>query len=116
MSAVHAFYSDHYDVPVWALAGTQQNRPLKLEATLVAENEGPIEGASVVVFDSIPASEAFLFLERSGGILISCDSLQNMTSFDEYFDAPSTKIMEKAGFFRAGCTPSQPLRQSGIFA
>ena len=97
-----AFYSDHYNVPVWALAGTQQNRPLKSEATLVAGNEGPIEGASVVVFDSIPASEAVLYLERSGGILISCDSLQNMTGPDEYFDAPSAEIMEKGGFFRAG--------------
>jgi hypothetical protein len=97
-----AFYSDHYNVPVWELAGTQQNRPLKSEATLVAGNEGPIEGASVVVFDSISASEAVLFLNRSGGILISCDSLQNMTGPDEYFDAPSAEIMKKNGFFRAG--------------
>ena len=96
------FYSDHYNVPVWALAGTQQDRALKSEATLVAGSEGPIDGALVVVFDSIPASEAVLYLERSGGILISCDSLQNMAGPDEYFDAPSTEIMKKGGFFRAG--------------
>ena len=97
-----AFYSDHYNVPVWALAGTQQSRSVKSEATLVAGIEGPIEGATVVVFDSIPASEAVLFLERSGGILISCDSLQNMTGPDEYFDASSAELMKKGGFFRAG--------------
>lgn len=97
-----AFYSDHYNVPVWALAGTQHNRPVKSEATLGAGNQGPIDGASVVVFDSIAASEAVLFLKRNGGILISCDSLQNMTGPDEHFDALSAEILKKGGFFRAG--------------
>jgi hypothetical protein len=97
-----AFYSDHYDAPVWALAGTQLNRLVKSEATLVAGTESPIKDATVVAFNSIPASEAVLLIARSGGILISCDSLQNMTGPDEYFDTPSTEMMNKGGFFRAG--------------
>jgi hypothetical protein len=97
-----AFYSDRYNVPVWALAGTQQDRPVKSDATLVAGNEVPIKDASVLVFDSIPASEAVLYLRRSGGIIVSCDSLQNMTGPDEHFDAQSAEIMEKGGFFRTG--------------
>jgi hypothetical protein len=97
-----AFYSDRYNAPVWALSGTQHERPVKMEATLIAGNEGPVKDASVVVFETIPAPEAVMLLHRSGGILISCDSLQNMTGPDEYFDAQSTEMMEKAGFFRSG--------------
>lgn len=97
-----AFYSDRCDAPVWALQGTEVDRPVKVEATLVAGNEGPLKDTSVVVFESIPAPEAVLCLHRNGGILISCDSLQNMTGPDEFFDPPSTEIMDKRGFFRRG--------------
>ncbi len=97
-----AFYSDHYNVPVWSLADTPQNRPVKSEAILKAGNNGPIKDVSVVVFESISAPEAVLFLQRSGGIVISCDSLQNMTGPDEFFDAPSAVSAEKGGFFRTG--------------
>jgi hypothetical protein len=97
-----AFYSDHYNAPVWALSGTQHDRPVKAKATLIAGNEGPVKDALVVVFETIPAPEAVLFLNRSGGILISCDSLQNMIGPDEFFDTQSTGMMKKAGFFRSG--------------
>ena len=97
-----AFYSDRYNAPVWALEGTKRDRPEKFQATLVAGNEGPIGDATVVAFDSIQVPEAVLYLRRSGGILISCDSLQNMTGPDEFFDAPSAEIMRNGGFFRTG--------------
>ena len=97
-----AFYSDRYNAPVWSLSGTQHDRPVKTETTLIAGNEGPVKDASVIVFESIPAPEAVLFLPRNGGIVISCDSLQNMIGPDEFFDTQSTEIMKKAGFFRSG--------------
>ena len=80
-----AFYSDRYDVPVWMLAGTETRRPVKSEALLVPGNDGPIKNASVVLFETIPSPEVVLFLKRNGGILISCDSLQNMTGFRRVF-------------------------------
>jgi len=97
-----AFYSDHYNVAVWSLQDTPKNRPVKSEATLVAGDVGPIKDASVVAFESISAPEAVLFLQRNDGIIISCDSLQNMTGPDEFFDAPSTEVMRQRGFFRSG--------------
>lgn len=97
-----AYYSDRYDAPVWALESTQQDRPLKKQATLVAGNHGPVEGATVVAFESIPASEAVLFLQRNGGMVVSGDSLQNMTNANEFFDEPSKEIFAKGGFFKRG--------------
>lgn len=97
-----AFYSDRYDTPVWALNGTQQDRPVKYESILTSGAFAPISDASVVPFESIPVSEAVLFLDRSGGILISCDSLQNMTGPDEFFDDQTAEAMKKGGFFRPG--------------
>ena len=69
---------------------------------MVAGNEGPVNDVTVVAFDSIQVPEAVLFLPRNGGIIVSCDSLQNMTGPDEFFDAHSIEIMRNSGFFRAG--------------
>lgn len=97
-----AFYSDRYDAPVWAASSTDHSRPVKSEETLIAGDVGPIKGATVMIFESIPAPEAVLCLHRNGGILITGDSLQNMTGPDEFFDEPTTQFMDKAGFFRSG--------------
>ena len=97
-----AFYSKRYGAPVWAASGTNHTRPVNSEATLIAGDAGPIDDATIMIFESIPAPEAVICLHRSGGILITCDSLQNMTGPDEFFDETSTQFMDKAGFFRSG--------------
>ena len=97
-----AFYSDRYGVPVWAVSGTDHSRPVTSEANLIAGETGPIEGATIMIFQTIPAPEAVICLQRNGGILISGDSLQNMTGPDDFFDEASAQFMDKAGFFRSG--------------
>lgn len=95
-----AFYSDRYNVPVWAQEGTKPDRPVKLQATLAAGNDGPLKDATILMFESIAAPETVICLHRNGGILITCDCIQNMTGPDEFFDAPSSEFMANAGFFR----------------
>ncbi len=97
-----AFYSDRYDAPVWALEGAPQDRPVKKQATLVAGEARPVKGATIVVFESIAAPEAVLCVHRSGGILVSGDSLQNFTGADEFFDTVTGETLEKGGFFKRG--------------
>ena len=38
-------------------------------------------------------------LSRHGGILTSCDSLQNWVGADDYFDEASAAMMQAGGFF-----------------
>src|SRR6185503_18224855 len=40
--------------------------------------------------------EALLFVERSQGILISCDSIKNWQQKDPYFDDATFEMMKKA--------------------
>jgi len=62
----------------------------------------PCAGADVFVFDGPSHPESLLLLERSGGVLIACDSLQNMLRPDEHFDASTATMMAGSGFFRSG--------------
>ena len=75
---------------------------MKKQATLVAGEAGPVKGATIVVFESIAAPEAVLCVHRSGGILVSGDSLQNFTGADEFFDTVTGETLEKGGFFKRG--------------
>jgi len=97
-----AFYSDRYDAPVWALNGAPQERPVNKTATLNSGDGSPITDASVVAFQSIAAPEAVLHLKRNGGIIVSGDSLQNVTGPDEFFSAPTIELFKKGGFFKRG--------------
>jgi len=95
-----AFYSERYQLPVWAAPGTNHLRPIKSEIPLTEDGDGPITEASVLLFQTTSEPEAVICLQRSGGVLISCDSLQNMIGPDEYIDDPSAKLLEDRGFFR----------------
>lgn len=95
-----AFYSDRYDLPVWAVQGTNHQRPIKAELPLTEQGEGPIKEASMVLFQTTSEPEAVICLHRNGGVLITCDSFQNMVGPDEYIDGPSAKMLEERGFFR----------------
>ena len=95
-----AFYSDRYDVPVWAPANFTFSRPAKIQKTLQAGNCRPIADASVFLFKTTKTSEAVICLRRHGGILMTADSFLNMVGPDEFTDEQSTVLLREAGFFR----------------
>ena len=68
---------------------------------LTEESTLPIADARLKIFTTSKPPEALCLVERHGGILIACDSLQNMTGPDEYFDERSAAMMEAQGFFHA---------------
>ena len=95
-----AFYRDRYDAKQWALAGMEHFAGHATDQELRPGGPMPIAGASLFVFETANQPEGLLLLERDGGILISCDSLQNWTEVDEYFDAESGQQMTEIGFIR----------------
>ncbi len=94
-----AFYVDRYQATLWALDGMTHDSGLETKQTLSAENL-PFSGASLFVFESSKQPEGLLLVERDGGVLIACDSLQNWVEADPYFDAASAETMAKIGFLK----------------
>jgi hypothetical protein len=60
----------------------------------------PAAGASVFGFETSNQSEGLLCLDQDGGIVISCDSLQNWAAPDEYFNEDTAIKMRELGFIR----------------
>jgi len=97
-----AFYVDRYGATVWAIPGMPHERGVSTGVELTPGGPMPCEGADVFVFETSSLPESLLLLERSGGVLIACDSLQNMVEPDEFFDEASAAMMGGGGFFRPG--------------
>jgi len=94
-----AFYVDHYQATYWALPGMSKLPGLKVDKELVAGGEMPFSGTSLFEFKTTQRPEAILRLDREGGIMIGCDSLQNWVGPDEFFDDATVEKMRGMNFF-----------------
>lgn len=94
-----AFYVDRYSAQYWTLPGMDHDCPAESVRLLSADGPLPVSDASLFVFNTTTIPEAILRLERSGGILIACDALQNWHKPDEYFSEDSRELMQGMGFF-----------------
>ncbi|MEO9020427.1 MAG: hypothetical protein ABI314_07945 [Gemmatimonadaceae bacterium] len=94
-----AFYVDRYGATYWAMPGmSTEDRP-HVTKQLVSGGEMPVHDASLFEFTSTTRPEGILRLDREGGIMISCDSLQNWVGPDEFFDESTIATMQKMNFF-----------------
>jgi hypothetical protein len=95
-----AFYLDRYSAQLWAFPGMPHERGVSTDRALVPGRAGPISDAESFVYETSAKPEGHLLIRREGGILLACDSLQNSTEPNEYFDEVSTEMMRANGFFR----------------
>jgi hypothetical protein len=100
-------YQARYGATFWALAGIQNENGLIADKELTPGGEMPFAGCSVFDFRTTKLPEGILHIDREGGILVSCDSLQNYLAPDEYFSDDSRKMMTDMGFFE--CANVGPL-------
>lgn len=94
------FYVDRYGAEFWEMPGMAHETGLKATRTLSPDGPLPISDASVFEFRTTKMPEGILRLDRSGGILIACDALQNWLTPDEYFSDSSRELMQDMGFFK----------------
>jgi hypothetical protein len=94
-----AFYIDRYSAPFWALPGMDFQRGETVDKVLTPGQPGPCSDATVFVYETSAMPEAILRLDRQGGVVIACDSLQNWTGPDSHFDEASAEMMAAQGFF-----------------
>jgi len=97
-----AFYQDRYPgAKLWALRGTTYERSLKVTQELTPGGLMPFTDCSLFVFETSTQPECILHIEREGGILVSCDSIQNITSLDEFYSPETAKSFEEQGLVRS---------------
>ena len=93
------FYRDRYGATFWALPRMGVEDGLTVDKKLIADGEMPFDDCSLFEFKTVKRPEGILRLDREGGILIACDSLQNWVEPDEFFLEETVETMRKMGFF-----------------
>lgn len=94
------FYVDRYGAALWALPGMTHEGGLTTDRELAVGGDMPLSGCSLFVFETSKNPEAALLIDREGGILVTCDSLQNWCEPDQYFSADSAAKMRDFGFIK----------------
>ena len=93
------FYIDTYNATYWAIPGMSMPEGLKMDKELSEGGEMPFGDATFFQFKTTKRPEGIIRLDREGGIMIACDSLQNWTEPDEFFHKDTVETMQKMGFF-----------------
>lgn len=95
-----AFYVDRYRARLWALPGMKHESGLPTDVELRPGGSMPFPAVSLFVFETAKQPEGILLIEREGGILVACDSLQNWADTDRFFSAESAEQMRNIGFIK----------------
>lgn len=93
-----AFYVDRYEARLWALPGVVHDSGLPTTDELTVDGPMPFTGCSLFQWSITKAREALLLIDRDGGILVACDSLQNWADVDSFFDDTTAVMMRQYGF------------------
>ncbi len=96
-----AFYRDQYPTAqLWTLKGMTYEDGLKSDRDLTPGGPMPFPGCSLFVFETSTLPEGVLHIAREGGILISCDSIQNITSTDAYYSPQTAQSFQDQGLVK----------------
>lgn len=96
-----AFYKSQYpSANLWVLKGMTYENGLKPDMELTAESEMPFPGCSLFVFETSKLPEGILHIEKEDGILITCDSIQNITSTDQFYSQETAKSFDDQGLVK----------------
>jgi hypothetical protein len=100
------FYRDRYKATLWALPESMHADGHEADHTLVPHRMLPLRDAELFVFESAKYPEAALLLRRDGGILITCDAVQNWVIVDRYFSPETGAQFMAQGLIRPANIPS----------
>lgn len=100
------FYLDHYQAKLWAIKNMEHQSGRKTDHELVVGGPMPITNCTLFNFETTAYREGILMLNRQeGSLLITCDSIQNWTTADEFFSELSAKMFKEQGFIKTANIP-----------
>ncbi|HEY5372583.1 MAG TPA: hypothetical protein VIK01_02815 [Polyangiaceae bacterium] len=94
------FYCERYAAKQWAPHGMLHEDGHVADEVLLGGGLGPFAGLQLFSFATSKHPESAIVIDRTGGILVSCDSLQNWVEVDSYFDSASALRMSAMGFIK----------------
>ena len=100
------FYCDRYGATLWALPAATHADGRATDRTLAPGGPFPVSDGAVFEFTSARLPEAAVLLAREGGILITCDAIQNWTHVDRFFSPQCGAMFEAQGLIRPANVPS----------
>jgi hypothetical protein len=100
------FYRDRYAAALWAPAGSVHADGRDADHVLAEDAAPPIGGALVLAFRSSRHPEAALRLPHSGGVLVTCDAIQNWAASDPFFSPQTFAMFAEQGLIREANLPS----------
>lgn len=96
-----AFYRNQYPAAqLWTLKGMTYERGLKSDRDLTPEGAMPFPGCSLFIFETSILPEGVLHIDREGGVLISCDGIQNITSTDAFYSPETARSFHDQGLVK----------------
>jgi hypothetical protein len=95
-----AFYTMRYGATFWAPPGMTHEHGLVADEVLSPGGAMPFAGCGVFAFRTTRLPECIIRIDRAGGILVACDSLQNWVEADAFFSEESRQLMTGMGFFQ----------------
>ena len=75
-----AWFLDHYDATDWALPGVDPDG--RTVGRRLTDDDLPLPWLSLFTFRDTTQPEAALVADRDGGVLLTCDSVQNWSDLD----------------------------------
>lgn len=100
------FYCDRYGATLWALPGVEHADGRATGRPLADGGPGPLADGAAFEFTSSRLPEAALLLARAGGILITCDAIQNWTHVDRFFSPECGAMFAAQGLIGPANIPS----------
>ncbi len=98
------FYRDRYRATLWAVPGSAHADSRPEDRAIV--DGGALSIGRAHVFASARHPEAALLLDRSGGVLVTCDAVQSWSHVDELFSPETGAAFEARGLIRPANVPS----------
>lgn len=96
-----AFYKSYYpESQLWVLKGMTYDSGLKADQEITPDGKMPLPNCSLFTFKTSTLPEGILHINQDGGILISCDSIQNITSTDKFYNAETAQSFKNQGLVK----------------
>jgi hypothetical protein len=96
-----AFYKKQYpSAHLCVLKGMVYESGLKPDKELIAGEKMSFPHCSLFVFETSNTPEGILYIDREGGILITCDSIQNITATDQFYSLETAKSFYDQGLVK----------------
>lgn len=96
-----AFYRHHFpSSKLWTIKGMVYENGLKADHDLIPNDRMPLPHCSLFLFETSQNPEGILHLDLEGGILISCDSIQNISKTDQFYSQETAHFFEEQGLVK----------------